>query len=41
MEVLLLFVSLSRFYVGVHYPTDVLAAICLGFSSLLISKYFI
>ena len=41
MVVLILLVSLSRIYVGVHYPTDVLAAICLGFSALLISKYFL
>ena len=38
MVLCILLVGLSRIYVGVHYPTDVLAAICLGFSSLLISK---
>lgn len=40
MVLLILFVSLSRIYVGVHYSTDVLAAICPVFSSLLISRYF-
>ena len=38
MVLCILLVDLSRIYVGVHYPTDVLAATCLGFSSLLISK---
>lgn len=41
MVVLILLVGLSRIYVGVHYPTDVIAGICLGFSSLFISGYFI
>jgi len=38
--VLAAFVSISRIYVGVHYPLDILGGILLGaFSALLIKKY--
>ena len=39
--VLALLIGLSRLYVGVHYPTDVLAGMVLGIVSGLISAYLV
>lgn len=37
---LLITIPLSRIYVQVHYPTDVLAGLCLGATGLFLSLYF-
>lgn len=37
---LLVLIPLSRIYVQVHYPTDVLAGLCLGATGLCLSLYF-
>ncbi|QEA59584.1 phosphatase PAP2 family protein [Leuconostoc koreense] len=38
---LIIIIPISRVYINVHYPSDVLAGLSLGYVLLLISKYFI
>ncbi|MGQ2285923.1 phosphatase PAP2 family protein [Leuconostoc suionicum] len=38
---LIIIIPISRVYVNVHYPSDVLAGLSLGYMLLFISKYFI
>ncbi|WP_164848116.1 phosphatase PAP2 family protein [Lacticaseibacillus hulanensis] len=37
---LMILIPLSRIYVQVHYPTDVIAGFCLGATGILLSLYF-
>ena len=38
---LIIIIPISRVYVNVHYPSDILAGLSLGYVLLFISKYFI